>query len=174
LNAGPFQKRKRDLSTEDFEFQQAALLDAHHDCHNPVLPQWHGSHSRRFAQMRSPMVKRSTAASPGYTTTDDFGSDGDDTVHTAIPFYTQPNDFQANASFPTDSSLPDKVDVIFLDFIESYIIDALASAGANYTSDDVSYYLPKAFTTNSYLPVYAKDKWQAGIPNCPVGAGIGS
>lgn len=106
---------------------------------------------------------------------DDFGTDGDDTIHSKIPYYPQPNDLQANASFPTDGSEPESVDLIFLDFIaDEYVIPALNSAGANYTMADVSYYLPQTFTTNSYLPAYAKMAWQANVPNCPVGEGVGS
>ena len=52
-------------------------------------------------------------------------------------------------------------------------MNALKSVGGSYTSADVSYYLPETFTTNSYLPAYAKIAWQANVPNCPVGAGIG-
>jgi hypothetical protein len=66
------------------------------------------------------------------------------------------------------------VDLVFLDFIASYVLPALKSAGGNYTIKDVSYYLPPNFTTNSYLPEYAKVAWQENMPNCPVGVGIGS
>jgi hypothetical protein len=52
-------------------------------------------------------------------------------------------------------------------------MSALNQSGASYKPSDVLYYLPKEFTTNSYLPEYAKLKWQAGVPNCPVGTGIG-
>lgn len=119
------------------------------------------------------MRRQSTTPVPGYTTSDDFGTDGDDTIHSAIPYYSQPNDLQANASFPTDGSDPETVDLVFLDFIQSYILNALKSVGGSYTSADVSYYLPETFTANNYLPAYAKIAWQANVPNCPVGAGIG-
>lgn len=69
--------------------------------------------------------------------------------------------------------MPKTVDLIFLDFIaEGYVILALNSVGGNYSLSDVQYYLPKTFTTNGYLPVYAKKYWQAGVPNCPVGQGV--
>ncbi|KAK5736515.1 hypothetical protein LTR17_007333 [Elasticomyces elasticus] len=111
---------------------------------------------------------------PGYTTTDDFGTDGDDTIHSTIPYYSTPNDFQANGTFPADGSSPETVDLIFLDFIAEDVVNALSAAGANYTDADVSYYLPKTFTTNSYLPLYAQQApaWQADVLNCPIGAGV--
>ena len=105
---------------------------------------------------------------------DDFGTDGDDTIHSKIAFYPQPEYLQANASFPTDGSEPTTVDLIFLDFIVADVLSALKSVGAKETASDVSYYLPKTFTTNSYLPAYAKTAWQANVPICPVGAGVGS
>ena len=121
-----------------------------------------------------PQVKRMMAVTPGYTTTDDFGTDGDDTVHAVIPYNMQPHDLQANASFPADGSLPETVDLVFLDFISKNVLEALKQTGLAYKSSDIQYFLPPTFTTNSYLPIYAKAKWQAGLPNCPVGNGVGS
>lgn len=106
---------------------------------------------------------------------DDFGTDGDDTPHSKIPAYPQPNDLQANGSFPVDGSDPKTVDLIFIEFLTvKYIVPALQSLGAKYTVADVQDYLPVTFTSNNYLPEYAKLAWQKGVPNCPVGAGVGS
>ena len=106
---------------------------------------------------------------------DDFGTDGDDTPHLKIPNYPQPNDIQGKASFPADGSDPKTVDLVFLDFIaQGYVVPALQSLGAKYTVKDVQEYLPVTFTTNSYLPAYAKLAWQKGVPNCPVGTGVGA
>lgn len=68
------------------------------------------------------------------------------------------------------------MDLVFLDFIgEDFVLPALNGLGANYTVDDITYYLPESFTTNDYLPAYAKvtEAWQANVPNCPVGQGVG-
>ncbi|KAI1391267.1 Metallo-dependent phosphatase-like protein [Hypoxylon trugodes] len=101
---------------------------------------------------------------PGYTTKDDFGEDGDDTVHTAIPHYSIPDFFQGVAGF-NESSSADVVDVVFVDFIEN---DLLAMLGSNYSSSDVSYYIDANFTTQEYLPIYIKNSklFQTGLPNC--------
>jgi hypothetical protein len=120
------------------------------------------------------LIRRQTTETPGYTTTDDFGTDGDDTAHSKIPFYTMPNDVQANASFPTDGSTPEAVDLVFLDFIASYVINALNGIGGSYSTNDVDYYMDPSFTTNSYFQEYAKIAWQDRVPNCPVGEGVGS
>jgi hypothetical protein len=46
--------------------------------------------------------------------------------------------------------------------------------GGAFSLSQVSYYITKEFTTNSYLPAYAKVAWQDNVPNCPVGEGIGT
>lgn len=102
--------------------------------------------------------------------TDDFGTDGDDTIHSAIPYYPQPGYVQAQACFPTDGSKPASVDLIYLDYFASDVVTALNGLGGMYTKASSSYYLdPAVFTTQNYLPAYAKLAWQANVPNCPVG-----
>jgi hypothetical protein len=51
---------------------------------------------------------------PGYTTTDDWGTDGDDTAHSTIPHYQIPDFFQGAAGFD-ENGQADVVDLIFLD-----------------------------------------------------------
>ncbi|KAF6804194.1 ser thr protein phosphatase [Colletotrichum musicola] len=174
LESGSFPSKKRSLTTDSFGFGQANPgLSSVDSCIDPPVTNDHFA-KRSYVGGR---VVRRQAVTPGYTTTDDFGTDGDDTIHTEIPFYDYPNFFQANGSFPADGALSDedKVDLIFLDYVAASVVAVLRSLGANYTSEDVSYYLPKTFTTNSYLPEYAKNSaaWQADMPNCPVGLGIG-
>lgn len=120
------------------------------------------------------LVRRQEIVTPGYSTTDDFGSDGDDTIHSTIPRYTLPNDVQANVSFPTDGSNPPTVDIVYVDFIQSYILDALNSIGGDYSESDVDYYMDPEYTSDFYFADYAKIAWQDNMPNCPVGVGVGS
>lgn len=170
LNAGPYQKRKRDLSTADFNFDYFTGADGCTDELSPKSP----SHSHPDLKARYITRRQVLPATvfPGYVTTDDFGNDGDDTKHSAIPRYSVPNDLQSNASFPADSSLPDTVDLIFLDFIgPGYVLPALQKLGANYSTSDLNYYLPQSFTTNSYLPQYAQQAWSKGP--CAVGEPVG-
>ncbi|KAF2853728.1 hypothetical protein T440DRAFT_487046 [Plenodomus tracheiphilus IPT5] len=174
LNSGPFQKKKRDLETTDFSFN--TMLADRDTCIDPPLTHHFDGITKRSKQGGRLIRRQSTTPTPGYTTADDFGTDGDDTIHSKIPNYSQPNDLQANASFPTDGSTPATVDLVFLDFIASYIVSALnqPDVGGAFSLGQVSYYMDRKFTTNSYLPAYAKVAWQAGVPNCPVGEGIGS
>jgi hypothetical protein len=91
------------------------------------------------------IIRRQTSTTPGYTTTDDFGSDGDDTIHSKIPYYSVPNFFQANGSLPSNGTLAadDVVDLIFLDYVAGSVVKALNGLGGSYTDDQVTYYLPK-------------------------------
>jgi len=173
LNARPSLK-ERDLSTSDFSFQaQNPSLAYDNQCIDAPLSRDYLT--KRTTAAGGRILRRqstSTPQTPGYTTTDDFGKDGDDTPHSTIPSYRQPSVIQANASFPADGSTPTAVDLVFLDFIAPNVVSALNSVGAKYSASDVAYYLPRLFTTNSYLPAYAKLKWQKGMPSCPVGGGF--
>lgn len=103
----------------------------------------------------------------GYLTTDAFGADGDDTAHTAVPDYDYPYFFQALGGFPANGSLPGVVDLIFIDYIESDILDYL---GGGYSEDDVSYYINENFSTRSYLPLYVQSSelFQQNLDNCTI------
>jgi hypothetical protein len=81
----------------------------------------------------------------GYTTKDDVGTDGDDTVHDPIDFYPQPNCIQGKIAFPKDGE-PETVDLVFIDFIQPWIIPALKFSGGNYNDKDVKDYMEGTFT----------------------------
>lgn len=102
-------------------------------------------------------VRRQVQETSGYTTSDDFGTDGDDTEHVAIPSYTIPNYFGAEANFP-ESGTPETVDVVFFDFIESYILSYLGDA---YDDSMVTYYISENFTAQDYLLPYVENHWAA-------------
>jgi len=127
--------------------------------------------SRLYSRDSKSMTRRAIPAlTPGYVTSDDFGTDGDDTPHSKIPNFDLPAYVQTNASLPTTGQ-PATVDLIFLDYIASDVLAALSSLGAKYTKANVAPYLPTSFTTNSYLPAYAQQFWSKG-PVCPVGQGV--
>ncbi|KAL2311974.1 Phosphoprotein phosphatase [Schizosaccharomyces pombe] len=81
------------------------------------------------------------ALNPGYVTSDDFGEDGDDTVHTSVPSYATPNILQAQAGFNATSS-PETIDVVFLNFLQSIVLKALNNMANDtlYTSSNVTQY----------------------------------
>lgn len=78
---------------------------------------------------------------PGYTTTDDLGSSGDDTLHSAIKFYTVPNCVGSNVNFdPTDrkdgNGAPEKIDLVYNEFVQDWILLALRYLGVKYERED--------------------------------------
>lgn len=117
----------------------------------------------------SRIVRRQSTLTSGYTTTDDFGKDGDDTPHLSIPTYTQPHYFSANGTFPPSGSTPSTVDLVFLDYFAAALVADLVSLGANYTVAQVQYYMPPTFSTQDYLPAYVKvaPDWK-DVSNCAV------
>jgi hypothetical protein len=61
------------------------------------------------------LARRQVAETLGYNTTDDFGNDGDDTVHYEIPEDQKlPRCVQGTTGFPSDGSDPDVVDLVFI------------------------------------------------------------
>jgi hypothetical protein len=94
---------------------------------------------------------------PGYTTTDDLGDDGDDTLHTMLSNYRLPNCMQANASFP-QNGLPEQVDLVFIDFIEPYILLALSFLGQEYSSKDVRNYMGNE-TLGTVITEWVERNW---------------
>lgn len=94
----------------------------------------------------------------GYTTRDDLGNDGDDTVHEKLEFYLQPNCFQSEIAFPSDGSDPETVDVVFIDFIQPWIIPALKFSGGDYDDEDVKEYMEGTFTYK--LSQWISENWR--------------
>jgi 2',3'-cyclic-nucleotide 2'-phosphodiesterase (5'-nucleotidase family) len=76
---------------------------------------------------------------PGYTTKDDAGEDGDDTLHSPVSFYRVPNCIQTNVGISEPE--PETVDMIFLDFIQPWILQALLISGREYTPADAKTYM---------------------------------
>lgn len=79
---------------------------------------------------------------PGYTTQDDAGEHGDDTVHAPMSFYRVPNCIQSTIN-PHDIDLEESVvDVVFNEFIQPWILLGLKFLGLDYSDDDVGRYMP--------------------------------
>jgi 2',3'-cyclic-nucleotide 2'-phosphodiesterase (5'-nucleotidase family) len=93
---------------------------------------------------------------PGYTTKDDRGDDGDDTVHAPISFYRVPNCIQSPIRFPSSGD-PETVDLVFIDFIQPWILVALNFSGGNFTANDVLPYRNETLT--ELMAGWIKDNW---------------
>ena len=104
------------------------------------------------------------ALTPGYTTRDDAGTDGDDTIHAPITFFKVPNCIESRIGIPAEDmstslladddgeitkevGAPETVDLVYLSFIEPWMMLALRFLGAEYTAEDVRPYMQgKGFT----------------------------
>ncbi|KAF1842453.1 ser/Thr protein phosphatase-like protein family [Cucurbitaria berberidis CBS 394.84] len=103
---------------------------------------------------------------PGYTTQDDAGEDGDDTVHERIEFYNVPNCIQSTVGFQqNDFYEPDTVDLMYNEFIQQWILLALEYVGHNYTSDDTeSFAHGKSFT--DIMTDWVEEHWSTKEETC--------
>jgi hypothetical protein len=92
---------------------------------------------------------------PGYTTKDVAGDDGDDTLHSPISFYQVPNCIQSPISMPKED--PEVVDVVFVDFIEPWVLTALQFTGEMYNKTDVEVYREETLT--DLMAGWIKEHW---------------
>ncbi|KAI7850210.1 Metallo-dependent phosphatase-like protein [Circinella umbellata] len=104
-----------------------------------------------------PMLPRDTnSLTPGYTTTDDLGSNGDDTKHSKIPY------FDAEAFVGTDlpkvANETSLIDLVFVDFVESIVESVVYDlTGKNYTVE-TTYGNPN-ITSSTMWVEFAKTHW---------------
>lgn len=82
----------------------------------------------------------------GYTTKDDLGTDGDDTEHAPVAYYPVPNCIQAEVAFPAGAAPPDRVDLVFIDYTQPWVLAALQFSGGDYTDADVQSYSDLSMT----------------------------
>lgn len=111
------------------------------------------------ANNQDPHPPKDPQLTEGYTTKDAIGSDGDDAVHSAIDYYAVPNCVQAEIGIPEDDEeKPDTVDLVFVDFIQPWVILALQfSGGENFGKKDVQQYVEGTFT--ELLSGWVKKNW---------------
>ncbi|KAM3508130.1 hypothetical protein MY11210_006855 [Beauveria gryllotalpidicola] len=98
------------------------------------------------------------ALTDGYTTVDDIGNDGDDTVHKPVEFNKVPNCIQSEIGFPEDGSEPETVDLVFLDFVQPWIVIALKFSGGTQGAEDVEKYMDGTFTYK--LSEWIRENWK--------------
>ncbi|KAF3062253.1 hypothetical protein GL218_02884 [Daldinia childiae] len=100
----------------------------------------------------------------GYTTRDDLGDDGDDAVHSPIKFYAVPNCIQSKISFPTPGNDtipapdPETVDLVFIDYVQPWVITALKFSGGDYSISDVKVYSNSTLT--DLIAGWVKEHWE--------------
>lgn len=105
--------------------------------------------------------------SPGYTTTDDAGNDGDDTEHAKITFYKVPNCVESRIGFPTSSGAwsssfqgdPETVDLVYVDFLQPYVLLALKFLGSDLAEADTDIYM-QGSTMTSVIADWVRGNWK--------------
>ncbi|KAI9841102.1 MAG: hypothetical protein M1837_001006 [Sclerophora amabilis] len=101
---------------------------------------------------------------PGYTTKDDAGTDGDDTIHSPISFYRVPNCIQSEVAMPKeqdgdDRKPPETVDLVFIEFIQPWVLLALRYLGEEFVEGDVAGYAgDKSFT--KMISEWVEENWE--------------
>ncbi|KAI1122420.1 ser/Thr protein phosphatase family [Nemania abortiva] len=95
----------------------------------------------------------------GYTTKDDLGDDGDDAVHSPIKFYSVPNCIQSQVAFP-EAADPETVDLVFIDYVQPWIIPALKFSGGDYEAENITEYLDMTLT--DAIAGWVKAHWEDG------------
>ncbi|ORZ01086.1 Metallo-dependent phosphatase-like protein [Syncephalastrum racemosum] len=95
---------------------------------------------------------------PGYTTKDDLGSDGDDTKHSRIPYYAAET-FIATPLPKNDTGA--SYDLVFTDFVESMAVPTLKALTAKNWTVHPSYGDPGVTANNMWIR-YAEKFW----PRC--------
>ncbi|MDI1486079.1 MAG: hypothetical protein OHK93_004269 [Ramalina farinacea] len=127
---------------------------------------------RRRQRRRPPLT-------PGYTTHDAGGTDGDDTIHSPIEFYNVPNCIQSRVGFATElnpatnaaedaansvrsksssTDEPPTVDLVYNAFLEKYVLLALQFLGASFSEEDTGAYM-KGETMTSVIGEWVKREW---------------
>jgi len=114
-------------------------------------------HHESEDQQQKPFAITKPKILPGYTTSDDAGDDGDDTVHSPIKNFAAPNCVQAEIAFPSDTE-PETVDLVFLDFITPWMLLALRFRGLDVSERDiVPYIADKSFT--ELIAGWVQENW---------------
>lgn len=148
-------------ASQSFAFKSPALP--------PQVNPTHNQDALFGADQQIPLVNDAVIHSvpdltPGYTTTDDAGSDGDDTIHSPITFYRVPNCLESRIDFPPTSARdkspdPASVDLVYVDFIESYILLALKFLGTDFVQGDTDVYMEGRDLTG-VIAEWVKGHWK--------------
>lgn len=106
------------------------------------------------------VLQESPRIIPGYTTVDDAGDDGDDTVHSPISFYRVPNCLQSLVSHGQQVSDSDTVDLVYNEFIEPYVALAAKFSGLDVDFEKDSGIYMNGTMMNDLLVSWVKEHWK--------------
>lgn len=105
------------------------------------------------------LLSREPGLTPGYTTIDDAGTDGDDTIHSQLAFYKVPPCFESRVNVKDYVKPEETVDVVYLDFIQPWVLAAMRFLGAEYKDGDTAPYAEgKSFTR--MIREWVEENWK--------------
>ena len=172
LNTGP-PKRKRSLPVDEehdeytrHRIDETSELKAE-SCPDPLVKYSTADLKKRGLENVEPpreirrIIKRQETTTAGYVTIDDFGTGGDDTPHSQIPYFKASNCIQSEVNMPA-SGKPEKIDVVSIDFMAPEVVKALNENGGTYKPESMVLYREETFTSNTFLTEYVKKKWGSG------------
>lgn len=133
--------------------------------HRPHLfantPSTHETYQINSNQNQIPFTSEDPEPFPGYTTTDDAGTNGDDTIHSPIQFFNVPNCVQSVVGFnATDvAQEPEHVDLMYNEFIQKWLLMALEYQGVGVgVGDTQSWEGGRSFT--EVLTGWVEGNWE--------------
>ncbi|KZT05411.1 uncharacterized protein LAESUDRAFT_727057 [Laetiporus sulphureus 93-53] len=143
---GSDDKRKRELHIER-ELERYAKGDV-----SGRFNAWLEEMSRRRVERREAAENLTL----GYVTSDLCPGVGDDTPHTPVPYYSSPDYIASDAPDVTNDTL---TDLVFVDFIESDVLEIIngLQSEQTYTEEDVFTYSP--LLADAVLGLYAEKYW---------------
>jgi len=126
-----------------------------------LLPSHEAGRLMQSADMQKSLSGK-IAIPPGYVTSDDDGSDGDDTVHSDIFRYKIPQVMETRVDWPLDDKTTvSNVDVVYNGFIEGWVLHALNFLGSPHNSSSTSTYLEGTSLT-TVIADWVGSHWPCG------------
>ncbi|KAG0182861.1 hypothetical protein DFQ28_000030 [Apophysomyces sp. BC1034] len=125
----------------------------------PQVPHTHFEAQQNYLALHNELDRRAELT-PGYTTTDDLGSNGDDTKHSPIPYFKTPWFF--GSALPANATDDTPLDLVFLEFSHNQMQSILYGLTSKNWTVEAQYGNPE-ITTSSMWEIYAKKYWAS---NC--------
>ncbi|KAF8308282.1 hypothetical protein DL93DRAFT_2220316 [Clavulina sp. PMI_390] len=119
--------------------------------------QWEERDHVMLARAEASSITTHSTPSLGYVTTDSCPGIGDDVAHAPVPYYSSPE--YIASPLPTGLASTDLMDVVFLEFFESSMLEVLNSLQTekHFTTSDVSLY--GNARANTAFGIFAETKW---------------
>jgi hypothetical protein len=132
------------------------------ELNGPVPEHSHAFAPEAIPDAQQPLIADAPDLIPGYTTEDDGGKDGDDTIHSPITFWNVPNAFQSTVGFKLDdeNAVDDEqiVDVVYNEFIQPWVLLALEYLGMKIEEEQTGDYL-EGRTMTDVMVEWVKANW---------------